>query len=57
VHPELYKFCPGILETILKFKRVVHYIHKTRVPLTFQHKRTDVNRGPETHLKEHGGNT
>lgn len=42
---------------ILKFRGMVNYIHKTRVPLTFQHKRIDVNQGPEIHLKEHSGNT
>lgn len=57
LHPALYEFCLGVLETILEFKRTVHYIHKTRVPLTFQHKKIDVNHGPETHLKEHRGNT
>ncbi|KAJ7408097.1 hypothetical protein WISP_123467 [Willisornis vidua] len=57
LQPELYEFCLGVLEMILKFRRMVDYIHKTRVPLTFQHKRIDVNHGPETHLKEHSGNT
>lgn len=57
LHPELYEFCPGVLEMILKFGRTVDYIHITRVPLTFQHKRIDVNQGPEIHLKEHSGNT
>lgn len=57
LHPELYEFCLGVLETILKSRRMVDYIHKTRVPLTFQHKRIDLNQGPEIHLKEHSRNT
>lgn len=57
LHPELYEFCLGVLETILKSRRMVDYIHKTRVPLTFQHKRIDLNQGPEIHLKKHSRNT
>lgn len=55
--PKLHEFCLGVLETILKFKRAEHYVHKSRMLPNFLHGRTDVNHGPETHPKECSGNT